>query len=171
MDDPKPHPARNRRITTSQMRSNRPRILEIVSLRSLEDSLILQYLFVWAFLLFSTEYPVALAPALHGGTPIGMNSTSCWAWGTIGGAQSSLPLFSRLLSLAGCHLCRYVGNRYICLINVPFSYSSKASRSSSCVFMTIGPYQATGSPIGRPDTRRKRTDFSWVVMITWSPSP
>jgi hypothetical protein len=59
---------------------------------------------------------------------------------------------------------------YLCLMNVPFSYSWKAMRSSSWVFMTIGPYHATGSPMGCPDTRRKRTGFSWVVMTTWSPS-
>ena len=38
-----------------------------------------------------------------------------------------------------------------CLTNVPLLYSSKAVRSSSSVFITMGPYQATGSPIGRPD--------------------
>lgn len=29
--------------------------------------------------------------------------------------------------------------------NVPFCSSSKACRNSCCVFITIGPYQATGS--------------------------
>src|SRR4030042_5883915 len=38
-------------------------------------------------------------------------------------------------------------------IKIPFSYSSKARRSSSWVFITIGPYQATGSPIGLPHTK------------------
>ena len=49
-----------------------------------------------------------------------------------------------------------LGHSTACLINVPFSKSSNASLSSSRVFMTIGPYQAIGSPIGLPDTRRKR---------------
>ena len=38
------------------------------------------------------------------------------------------------------------------LIKVPWRYSSKALWSSSSVFMTIGPRQATGSPIGIPET-------------------
>src|SRR6266481_136228 len=40
--------------------------------------------------------------------------------------------------------------------NVPFSSSVKACRSCSCVFITMGPYQATGSSRGLPETRRKR---------------
>ncbi len=36
-------------------------------------------------------------------------------------------------------------------MNVPRSYSSKALRSSSSVFITIGPYQATGSISDRLD--------------------
>ena len=42
-------------------------------------------------------------------------------------------------------------------MNVPFRYSSNAICSSSSVFITIGPYQATGSPMGLPDMSRKRT--------------
>ncbi len=42
------------------------------------------------------------------------------------------------------------------LMNVPARSSSAAVRSSSCVFITIGPCQATGSSSGRPDTSRKR---------------
>jgi hypothetical protein len=37
------------------------------------------------------------------------------------------------------------------------SSSSKATRNSSRVFITIGPRQAIGSPIGLPEMRRKRT--------------
>ncbi len=59
---------------------------------------------------------------------------------------------------------------FLNLINVPFWYSSKAILSSSCVFMTIGPYQATGSPIGFPETRRKRTLSFSAVTTTSSPS-
>ena len=44
--------------------------------------------------------------------------------------------------------------------NVPRCNSSKACRSCSCVFITIGPYQATGSSIGVPDTSRNRTPSS-----------
>ena len=56
---------------------------------------------------------------------------------------------------------------YVCLsaslANVPCLYSSKAALSSSFVFMTIGPYQATGSPIGLPDIRRNLTPSSPAV--------
>ena len=50
--------------------------------------------------------------------------------------------------------------------NVPRSRSSKACRSSSCVFITIGPYQATGSSSGFPETRRNRMPSSpaWIVI-------
>src|SRR5215475_8085871 len=52
------------------------------------------------------------------------------------------------------------------LRNVPRSRSSNACRSSSCVFITIGPYQATGSSIGFPETRRNRIPSSpaWIVI-------
>jgi hypothetical protein len=38
-----------------------------------------------------------------------------------------------------------------CFRKVPLLYSSKAIRNSSRVFMTIGPYHATGSPMGLPE--------------------
>ena len=38
--------------------------------------------------------------------------------------------------------------------NFPLSSSSNAWRSCSCVFMTMGPYQATGSSSGFPETSR-----------------
>src|SRR5262249_21688349 len=38
------------------------------------------------------------------------------------------------------------------LVKVPLRRSETACCSSACVFMTIGPYQATGSLIGFPDT-------------------
>ena len=37
-------------------------------------------------------------------------------------------------------------------MNVPARSSSNASCSSALLFITIGPYQATGSLIGLPDT-------------------
>ena len=49
------------------------------------------------------------------------------------------------------------------LMNVPRCNSSKATRNSSWVFITIGPYQATGSPIGIPEINRKRTS----VCLRW----
>ena len=58
-----------------------------------------------------------------------------------------------------------------CLMNVPFLYSRKAVRNSSWVFMTMGPCQATGSPRGRPEMRRKRTGESVVATLTRPPSP
>src|ERR1051326_6351183 len=45
------------------------------------------------------------------------------------------------------------GARY--LINVPACSSSKACCSSALVFMTIGPYQATGSRVGFSGGRQK----------------
>ena len=39
----------------------------------------------------------------------------------------------------------------------PVFYSSKAIRDSSFVFITIGPYQAIGSPMGFPEISRNRT--------------
>src|SRR6267143_5369321 len=53
--------------------------------------------------------------------------------------------------------------------NVPFSNSVKAWRSCSWVFMTMGPYQATGSSRGLPETRRKRMPSSPACTMTSSP--
>ncbi len=50
--------------------------------------------------------------------------------------------------------------RYRCLMNVPLCSSVMACRNCSWVFMTIGPYHATGSSIGLPDTKRKRMPSS-----------
>src|SRR5205814_9637470 len=55
------------------------------------------------------------------------------------------------------------------LINVPFRSSAYARRISSSVFITIGPYHATGSSIGLPDTRRNRMPSSPAWTVTSSP--
>ena len=55
-------------------------------------------------------------------------------------------------------------------MKVPLLYSSKATFSSACVFITMGPRQATGSPMGFPETSRNRTDSSPALTATWSPS-
>ena len=70
-----------------------------------------------------------------------------------------VPQFSRCPS----------GWLYYFFKNVPLSKSSKAVRSSCWVFITIGPYQATGSCSGLPDTRRKRIPFSPACTSTSSP--
>ncbi len=57
-------------------------------------------------------------------------------------------------------------NCYLNLMNVPFRYSSNAIRSSSSVFITIGPYQATGSLMGLPDMSRKRTGSPCAATVT-----
>jgi hypothetical protein len=44
-------------------------------------------------------------------------------------------------------------------MNVPLCSSVTACRNSSGVFMTIGPYNATGSSIGLPDTQQKTDAF------------
>ena len=56
-----------------------------------------------------------------------------------------------------------------CLMNVPLLNSSNAVRSSACEFITIGPYHATGSRSGLPETRMKRTGRASVVTVTVSP--
>src|SRR5690349_12115574 len=55
--------------------------------------------------------------------------------------------------------------------NVPFSSSLKAFSSSNCVFITIGPYHATGSFKGFPETRRKRTPSLPASTVISSPLP
>ena len=45
-------------------------------------------------------------------------------------------------------------------MNVPLRSSLTACCSSACVFITIGPYQATGSSIGLPETSRNRMPSS-----------
>jgi hypothetical protein len=52
---------------------------------------------------------------------------------------------------------------------VPSSSSSNASRNCSWVFITIGPYQATGSPNGLPETRRNRMPSGPACTSTSSP--
>ena len=47
-------------------------------------------------------------------------------------------------------------NRFRYLMNSPLRSSLIAWRISACVFITIGPCQATGSRIGFPETSRKR---------------
>src|SRR5207244_1287759 len=51
-------------------------------------------------------------------------------------------------------------------MNVPSFSSANAWRSCACVFITMGPYQATGSSMGVPETRRKRMPSSpaWTVI-------
>ena len=56
-------------------------------------------------------------------------------------------------------------------MKVPSRYSWKATLSSSWVFMTIGPYHATGSLMGIPETRRNLTPSPPAVIPTRSPSP
>ena len=56
-----------------------------------------------------------------------------------------------------------------CLMNLPVSSSEIAWRNSACVFMTIGPYHATGSSIGLPDTSRNRMPSSPACTTISSP--
>ena len=56
------------------------------------------------------------------------------------------------------------------LMNVPLRNSLAACCSSACVFITIGPYHATGSSIGRPETSRKRMPCSPACTTTSSPA-
>ena len=45
------------------------------------------------------------------------------------------------------------------LMKVPSRSSRAACRSSACVFITIGPYQAMGSRSGRPETSNNRNSL------------
>src|ERR1700716_3373215 len=56
-----------------------------------------------------------------------------------------------------------------CFRNVPSWSSANACLSCSWVFMTIGPYHATGSPRGFPETKRKRIPSSPACTVTSSP--
>ncbi len=47
-----------------------------------------------------------------------------------------------------------------CLMKSPFCSSDIAWRSCSCVFITMGPYHATGSSIGLPETNKNRIPSS-----------
>ena len=60
---------------------------------------------------------------------------------------------------------------FLCLIKVPLRYSSKATFSSSWLFITMGPYQAIGSPMGLPETSRNLRRLSLALTETFSPSP
>src|SRR5262249_31955984 len=62
-----------------------------------------------------------------------------------------------------------INRDYPFLMNVPSRSSLKACCSSSSVFITIGPYHATGSSIGLPDTRRNRIPSSPASTTTSSP--
>src|SRR6185436_12937283 len=55
------------------------------------------------------------------------------------------------------------------LMNLPCRSSENASCNCSWVFITMGPYQATGSSIGLPETRRKRIPSSPASTTTSSP--
>src|SRR3989442_2103637 len=69
----------------------------------------------------------------------------------------------------GRALCRHAGRPYRCLMKVPSCSSSYARRSSSGVFITMGPYHATGSSIGFPDTSRNLIPASPAWTVTASP--
>src|ERR1700746_308494 len=53
--------------------------------------------------------------------------------------------------------------------NVPCSSSRNACCSSCCVFITMGPYHATGCSSGLPETSRKRIPSSPACTETSSP--
>ena len=56
-----------------------------------------------------------------------------------------------------------------CLMKLPVCSSDIAWRNCSCVFITIGPYQATGSSIGLPDTSRNRIPSGPAWTVSSSP--
>src|SRR5205823_4284551 len=70
------------------------------------------------------------------------------------------PGYSRLPIEGGFETRPYKARGQRCLMKVPSRSSATALCSSACVFITIGPCQATGSSIGLPETRRKRMPSS-----------
>jgi hypothetical protein len=56
-----------------------------------------------------------------------------------------------------------------CLMKEPACSSAIAWRSCSWVFITMGPYHATGSSMGLPDTSKKR--IPWSPALTSISSP
>src|SRR6202040_1707014 len=56
-----------------------------------------------------------------------------------------------------------------CLMKVPLRSSATACCSSALVFITIGPYQATGSSIGLPETSKNLMPSSPASTVTSSP--
>ena len=56
-----------------------------------------------------------------------------------------------------------------CLMKSPVCSSAIAWRSCSCVFITMGPYHATGSSIGLPDTSRNRIPCAPACTTISSP--
>ena len=55
-------------------------------------------------------------------------------------------------------------------MKVPLLYSSKATFNSAWVFITMGPRQATDSPMGFPEISRNLTGSSPAFTATWPPS-
>src|SRR5579862_5061999 len=58
---------------------------------------------------------------------------------------------------------------YLCRMNFPLCSSLMACCSSACVFITIGPYHATGSSSGFPETSRNRMPSGPACTVTSSP--
>jgi len=69
-------------------------------------------------------------------------------------------------NLCGIRPFRPGSGHFLCLMKVPFWYSSKAILNSCWVFMTMGPYQAMGSPMGLPVNSRNRTGPSAVAIAS-----
>ena len=77
-------------------------------------------------------------------------------------AINMLPLWGKaVLPISGDRAFAFSGQTQLGgFKNVPSRSSSNAFCSCSCVFITIGPYHATGSLSGSPDTSRKRMPSS-----------
>ena len=83
------------------------------------------------------------------------------------GKGASLSRFRQLVAAAGCRArsqrpkegdeARPAARQCAGLMKVPLRNSAMACRISACVFITMGPCQATGSWIGAPEISRKRT--------------
>ena len=127
----------------------------------------------------NTKPAVEATPHAPLGTPGNHeNSTRGWPGYSLSGREAQEAAERRRALLAFVKRARgdfqtpgQPRNGFLCLIKLPDRYSSNAMRSSSCVFMTMGPYQATGSPIGLPDTSRNLKRLSLAVIETCSPSP
>ena len=65
-----------------------------------------------------------------------------------------------VMGIASLHPSYKHGPLHLCLMKVPLLSSATACCSSALVFITIGPYHATGSSIGLPETSRNRMPSS-----------
>src|SRR5713226_806082 len=106
-------------------------------------------------------------PSFHAQPPQGLNHAVAQRADVWLAVAYSVPLAEDVSHRAV--LFRSLAQIQRCLMKSPDCSSFIAWRSCSCVFITMGPYHATGSSIGLPDTSRKRMPASPAWTETASP--